>query len=589
MKELGESPHWRIGLLLIFMLLVLWVPRGFNLDHFVTADEPKWLARSGNFYYALMNGDLANTFTREHPGVTTMWAGTLGFLWRYPDYAWETPGILTDSTQIEKVLRANGVEPIDVLEGGRVFVVLIVVVTLVTSFWLAVKLLGLWTSFVGFIFIALDPFLVGLTRILHLDGLMSSFMLLSVLGFLNYLNVYHKDRRDRSRWIYLTISGVAAGLSWLTKSPALFLAPFLVLVALIYYLWSWYRQRKIVKKELWEMIKALAFWAIIGCAVFVLLFPAMWVTPLQVVERIIAEATTSASGGHTTTVFFDGRLISGDPAIPTYPQKYKGQFYYPLSYLGHRFYPLVYLWRATPAVLVGLTSLLLALITGRNNPQLRRKIWIIGALGLFAILFMIFMDQGAKKFDRYLLPIFIPLDLLAGLGLVVVVRWARNMLDNNLIKKFVLLLTGLLIILQVFSAFVTSPYYFSYYNPLMGGGKKASEVLMVGWGEVLDQAARYLNINRESEDLKVLSYYPDGCFSYFFEGETIHAASEWDETLERLASVDYVVLYIHQWQRQLPFSEMLDFFGELTPVEVITINDIAYAEIYDMREVPLPK
>jgi aryl-alcohol dehydrogenase-like predicted oxidoreductase len=123
----------------------------------------------------------------------------------------------------------------------------------------------------------------------------------------------------------------------------------------------------------------------------------------------------------------------------------------------------------------------------------------------------------------------------------------------------------------------------------MGGGKKASEVLMVGWGEGLDQAARYLNINRESEDLKVLSYYPDGCFSYFFEGETIHAASEWDETLERLASVDYVVLYIHQWQRQLPFSEMLDFFGELTPVEVITINDIAYAEIYDMREVPLPK
>ena len=112
---------------------------------------------------------------------------------------------------------------------------------------------------------------------------------------------------------------------------------------------------------------------------------------------------------------------------------------------------------------------------------------------------------------------------------------------------------------------------------------------MVGWGEGLDQAARYLNINRESQDLKVLSYYPDGCFSYFHEGETIHAASEWDETLERLASVDYVVLYIHQWQRQLPFSEMLDFFGELSPVEVIKINDIAYAEIYDIREVPLPK
>ena len=112
---------------------------------------------------------------------------------------------------------------------------------------------------------------------------------------------------------------------------------------------------------------------------------------------------------------------------------------------------------------------------------------------------------------------------------------------------------------------------------------------MVGWGEGLDQAARYLNLNRESQDYKVLSYYPDGCFSYFFDGETIHAASEWDETSERLAYVDFVVLYIHQWQRQLPFSEMLDFFDELTPVEVITINDIVYAEIYDMREVHHPK
>ncbi len=589
MKDLGESPPWRIGLLLIFMLLVLWVPRGFNLDHFVTADEPKWLARSGNFYYALMNGELANTFTREHPGVTTMWAGTLGFLWRYPEYVWETPGPLTDSTQIEQVLRANGVEPIDVLEGGRVFVVLIVVVTLVIAFLLAINLFGVWPVLLGFIFIALDPFLVGLTRILHLDGLMSSFMLLSVLGFLNYLNVSPKDIRGRNRWIYLTISGVAAGLSWLTKSPALFLAPFLVLVALLDYLWRSYRQRKFAKEELWEMTKALVYWAIVGCAVFVLLFPAMWVTPYQVLERIIAEATTSASGGHTTTVFFDGRLISGDPAIPTYPQKYKGNFYYPLSYLGHRFYPLAYFWRVTPAVLAGLAALLVGLIGGKNDPKIRIRIWIIGALGLFVILFMIFMDLGAKKFDRYLLPIFLPLDLLAGLGLVIVVRWARDKFDNTYIKVFIPLLAGILIVLQILYTSVTFPYFLSFYNPLMGGGKKAQEVMMVGWGEGLDQAARYLNLNRESQDFKVLSYYPDGCFSYFFDGETIHAASEWDETSERLAYVDFVVLYIHQWQRQLPFSEMLDFFDELTPVEVITINDIAYAEIYDMREVLLPK
>jgi hypothetical protein len=200
---------------------------------------------------------------------------------------------------------------------------------------------------------------------------------------------------------------------------------------------------------------------------------------------------------------------------------------------------------------------------------------------------MVFMDQGAKKFDRYLLPSFLPLDLLAGLGLVMVVHWAREKINITAVKSLVLVLAALLIVLQVFAAFFTFPYYLSFYNPLMGGGKKAAEVMMVGWGEGLDQAARHLNMNWEPQDLKVLSYYPDGCFSYFFNGETIHAAPEWDETLERVNSVDYVVLYIHQWQRQLPFSEMLDLFDDLTPVKVITINGIEYAQIYDMRGVTL--
>jgi hypothetical protein len=34
---------------------------------------------------------------------------------------------------------------------------------------------------------------------------------------------------------------------------------------------------------------------------------------------------------------------------------------------------------------------------------------------------------------------------------------------------------------------------------------------------------------------------------------------------------------------------MLDFFAELKPVEVITINGIEYAQIFDIREVALPE
>jgi len=37
------------------------------------------------------------------------------------------------------------------------------------------------------------------------------------------------------------------------------------------------------------------------------------------------------------------------------------------------------------------------------------------------------------------------------------------------------------------------PYYFSYYNPLLGGGPSAVKTVQIGSGEVLDMAMAYLN------------------------------------------------------------------------------------------------
>ena len=71
-------------LLILGLLLVLWLPRGLELDRFVTVDEPKWLERSGSFYTGLVRGNFQETFQREHPGVTITWAGMAGYLWRFP-------------------------------------------------------------------------------------------------------------------------------------------------------------------------------------------------------------------------------------------------------------------------------------------------------------------------------------------------------------------------------------------------------------------------------------------------------------------------------------------------------------------------
>src|SRR5688572_3806130 len=92
-------------LLSLGLALLLWLPRGLELDHFVAVDERSWLTRSGNFYLALASGDWAATFQRYHPGVTTMWLGMLGFLWQYPDYPADAAGQISSmSTGIEDFL-----------------------------------------------------------------------------------------------------------------------------------------------------------------------------------------------------------------------------------------------------------------------------------------------------------------------------------------------------------------------------------------------------------------------------------------------------------------------------------------------------
>ena len=109
-------------LLIVFVLLFLaaWLPRMSGLDQLVTVDEPKWLTRSANFYQAIANGHADDTYQSEHPGVTIMWAGTLGFLTRFPAYAAETPGQFSwETPQLERWLaEAGGPTPLDLAPVG---------------------------------------------------------------------------------------------------------------------------------------------------------------------------------------------------------------------------------------------------------------------------------------------------------------------------------------------------------------------------------------------------------------------------------------------------------------------------------------
>jgi hypothetical protein len=58
------------------------------------------------------------------------------------------------------------------------------------------------------------------------------------------------------------------------------------------------------------------------------------------------------------------------------------------------------------------------------------------------------------------------------------------------------------------------------------------------------------------------------------------------DDIARWLETEYFVLYIHQWQRQLPDAQFLDYFRGFAPAHEIIINDIPYVQVYAGRDVP---
>ena len=550
----------RTSLLLLALFLAAWVPRAVALDKFVTIDERKWLARSANFYQAMSQEDWADTFQREHPGVTVMWAGTLGFLTRYPEYAQDAPGQFAwDREYIEAWLREEaGVDPLDLLAAGRWWVVLGVALAVTASYYPLRRLFGETIAFFGTLYVAWTPFYVALSRQLHPDGLSSSLIFLALLLFLGWL---YAGRAAR----YLVASGLIMGLAWLTKTPAIFLVPTgAVLIALAWWQDRGDRERNQISHR--NLVSGFILWGVIATATFVILWPAMWVDPLGTLARMAAEMTTYVER-HTNVNYFMGQ---------------------PVANPGPFFYPVAWLFRSSPLTWLGLVFA--GLLAGKRRSPFDATIVrrAAGGLLIFALIFTLGMTVGAKKFDRYILPVFLALDVIAVLGWAGVAGWLRARWPQKSWTRRTSLAAWILAgatLLHGLLTFVHYPYYFTYYNPLLGDGRTAPKVLFVGWGEGLDQAAAWLNQQPDAEDLRVAAWYHDGPFSYFFDGAAVGVSSDsplfWLDT-------DYAVLYVNQWQRQIPSPEAIDYFFAREPVHVVRSGGVELARIYDMRDVTLP-
>jgi hypothetical protein len=310
-----------------------------------------WYERALLFGDALLAGDWAGTYQRYHPGVTTMWlsGASLKLFARLrglsPEQMWGSvptkPGMLNDAI-------AAGVLPL----------ALVVALCIALSYPLIHRLVDKKVALAGSLLLALDPFHLALSKVLHVDALVATFMLMSVLFLLNFL--HQARRRD------LVLSGAFAGLSFLSKSSSLFLVPFAALAVGAFELMAhgppsgasagW-------RGRLWRTTWILLFWGGVSAVVFVVLWPAMWVEPLQVLrgvgERIVFHVETV----HRNPVFFAGQITLDDP--------------------GPFFYLATIAWKTTIVTLPAACAITILALVRLGRGKHGRFVWLLIAYVVF--------------------------------------------------------------------------------------------------------------------------------------------------------------------------------------------------------------
>jgi hypothetical protein len=530
----GRSSVFWAGLIFVFFLALL--PRLI----YPVSRPMQWYERSVRFWDALLEGDLSGTYQRSHPGVTTMWVAGLGLRIYAAAYGWSGDQLLNPPPTPEGIR--------DYPVGAGVAALSIVIAVCIGLTYVLLACLTNWSvAFVAGCLLALDPFYTAKSRALHVDALLASFMLVSALFLIYYL-----QQRKRAHLIF---SGLFAGLALLTKSPSLFLIPYAGLAVVFHHLVAkWHTSVEssksfVWRKQLWGVACDLGMWALVAAFVFVFLWPAMWVEPGNALYNIMARLVFHAKTPHKNPNFFAGQIVYGDP--------------------GWLYYVAVLAWKTTLITLPASCMALLFLLQRRRRKEDTGPLWW---MLIYASCFFLMTTLAAKKGPRYLLPTFLALDMLAAWGLVQMARaigqWGR--LRKSAWVPAAIITTAL--VAQAGTVLRHHPYYDTHHNLLLGGSRVAQHILPLGQqGEGLDLAAQFLNSYRGAEQRSAgLQERSVKLFQRHFVGHALPIEHP---------DVDYRVFAINSNQRELNIDrwrEIWEACSQTEPLWSVSFDGVPY-------------
>jgi 4-amino-4-deoxy-L-arabinose transferase-like glycosyltransferase len=495
-------------------------------DVIITADEDNWMSRSGGFAFGLTNGQLGRTYQNGHPGVTTMWISTL---------------TLGPQRMITYSDRASGQRFVTRVPGfwqalvdarlGFVVATAMLVAAIAAIVW---RLAGVGAAAAVGLMVGLEPFPLAISQLVHMDAVLAFSMGGAALA-------------AAMRWIgrggiaWMLVCGVLTGLAALSKSPAAYLAVFVPLGSIAS---LWFERRHGDARSdasVRSVVIEIAVWALAAAATIVALWPATWVLGIpEVAGRVLAFLRETGGQPHEAGTYFWGEPRA-DP--------------------GPWFYPVALFLRLSPAVTLGFVLVIRA--WGSVEEAEQRLILV---LGLFAVGFLAMMTLGAKKFDRYILPIFPAIAIISALGWLATIRDIRT--RTGQVVAVIALVGGC-----VAPLWWSYPYFISHYNSLAGGPRAAEQLVMVGNGEGLDQVAAWLNERSGADDAWVVAHSYDVLQAMMRpQGEPLR---------DRIpGNADYIVLYKFQTQIGHSPRVVAELFGRREPELTVRIGPIDYAWVF---------
>jgi len=457
--------------ILFFIFFVILHSFDLGHDNFNT-DVWKWKQRSYDFGTGVYGLQFEKTFQKYHPGVTLMWVGSTGV--KISNLL--TQDILPDSfkTDTERLFLLDRIQ--------KSLLVILIGLVLSFSFYVVRNLFGSKYAIPSFVLMSLEPFYLGLTRVFHLEGLMSTLMLSSVL----WLYYFFQDTTKKSRFY---LSAVFGGLAVLTKTSSLFLLPFVGFALVFLSGFNNYKD-KISINTFKKPVQLGLLWFAVCLLVFVVLWPVMWVNPLKALTGLYEGIADVGIESDHSQIYFGQKVA--DP--------------------GTLYYFVVLGLRSSVWLLFGfLGSIVLLILKKFDAGKKRFVVYLIVYSGLY----FAEITVPSKKLDRYLLPSILTLSLVSTMFFYwITEKWS----------KYKYVITTILVIPALMTVNYLHYDYLSYYNPVFGGLKAGMFILEPKWLIGQPEIMNYFM------ELKKTKNYQDAPEDKSFE-ELIYTKSEINNVL----------------------------------------------------------